>query len=461
MEKTNIKDIKLYLVSHNKELCFYWEKYFGSDATVVYDSMQHFYSVNKDCEGFTFTGSAEYASVALHTKPWKKLNNYKYGSRDFGLLCDLTTRDRLNEIIDKEYRGLMPLGGCIATKLQWRFTADGREVYALYTPECMEFGGDDYVNAGIVFQCMFNTVSKAAELGLQSVEILDWGKRENDPNNPLNLKQMALTMKNAYDFALKIDQNRDPDYRPTPHVPVWGRTVSLGDLGVSWYEKFTLDELDEEEIIEILAEEQRQKNQYIQSKARVLNLHGLYGNADNAAYRELLKILPAECVEAPQIAYETTEPYEIFRTYLDKEYDLIVGTSFGGFYALVLGALLNVPTVVMNPCVPPEKYIPGLVPGYEYTEQLQEAWDCFKDRTKGWRCRERDGIKRYTGKCIAILGTEDELLDAKLTEEVLPVMQIEKIAKGHRMNDKESMELFRRCVEEYLDKKLPCESRKD
>ena len=183
---------------------------------------------------------------------------------------------------------------------------------------------------------------------------------------------------------------------------------------------------------------------------KVLNLHGLGGNADNTTYKELLKLFPTGQIDAPQIEYETTEPYEIFRTYLNKRYDLIVGTSFGGFFAFVLGAMTGTPTVLINPCVPPEIYIPNLVEGYEYTDQLSHVWDKFKRGSKRWRSgvgkEERYGV----ANSYVVLGTEDELLDPKLTEEVLPATRFEKLQKGHRMYDKESMKLINRCIRHIL-----------
>ena len=103
----------------------------------------------------------------------------------------------------------------------------------------------------------------------------------------------------------------------------------------------------------------------------ILNLHGLNGSSYNTNYKLLIDLYSKDFIISPQMDYILTSPTEILdRLKRYKDIDYIVGNSFGGFYAYVLSNMCNIPCLLVNPCIPPERYIPFLVEEYEFTDEL-------------------------------------------------------------------------------------------
>ena len=114
---------------------------------------------------------------------------------------------------------------------------------------------------------------------------------------------------------------------------------------------------------------------------RILNLHGLGGSANNRNYRMIRKVSPNAEVVSETIDYENTSPRAIIEKYCHYgDFDIVVGTSFGGFFAYVIGARLRIKTIMTNPCVPPAEYIPQMIDGYKYTAELEELWNTYKNK---------------------------------------------------------------------------------
>ena len=114
---------------------------------------------------------------------------------------------------------------------------------------------------------------------------------------------------------------------------------------------------------------------------KILNLHGLNGSSHNTNYR-FLSVYFADrndvIIVSPQIDYEKANPHYVIDAFLPKidEFDIIVGNSFGGFFAYTLGSFSNkAKTLLVNPCIPPYFYIPKLVENYKYTEELKQIFE--------------------------------------------------------------------------------------
>ena len=154
---------------------------------------------------------------------------------------------------------------------------------------------------------------------------------------------------------------------------------------------------------------------------KVLNLHGIYGKPNNTAYNELIKYF--DNVYSPAVDYENLNPYTIIDKYKD-DYDLIVGNSFGGFYASVLGTLTKARVVTINPALPPYLYIDKITDGkYKFTNELKELFKTID-----------------FNKVYAILGNNDEVLDINIT--IKYVHNYDIINGGHRLNSEEFKKLF-------------------
>lgn len=163
---------------------------------------------------------------------------------------------------------------------------------------------------------------------------------------------------------------------------------------------------------------------------KILNLHGLYGDSNNTNYKTLVNYYKdREGVEiiSPQLDL-TDNPYDILVS-LDDTYDLVVGNSFGGFFAYIIGSKLKVPTLLTNPCIPPSRYIPNLVTNYKYTEELITLWEEYKDSNF---------------KCSILLGDSDEVLDGSITLNSLNIFhtKVKTISGGHSLKGDEYQKWF-------------------
>lgn len=139
---------------------------------------------------------------------------------------------------------------------------------------------------------------------------------------------------------------------------------------------------------------------------KILNLHGLNGSSHNTNYNTLVKYFKdRDDVEiiSPQIDYENISP-SVLLLNLIQEFnnpDIIVGNSFGGFFAYILGLFFSkAKTILVNPCIPPYKYIPKLVSNYKYSEELEKIWKVHEI---------------YEPEYSVLLGDSDEVLDINVT----------------------------------------------
>lgn len=152
----------------------------------------------------------------------------------------------------------------------------------------------------------------------------------------------------------------------------------------------------------------------------ILNLHGLNGSAYNTNYKLLLKNYAEDAIISPQIDYTITSPTDLLdRLKIYEDVDFIVGNSFGGFYAYILSNIYNIPCLLVNPCIPPDKYIPSLVKGYAYTDELVHL------------------TKKYITNpqpTYMILGMDDEVLLPTHTEQFIQADKLWKIRGGHSLS---------------------------
>lgn len=167
---------------------------------------------------------------------------------------------------------------------------------------------------------------------------------------------------------------------------------------------------------------------------KILNLHGLNGSSENTNYKFLSEYFKGrDDVEiiSPQIDYANRDPYAIFGELVcSGDINLVVGNSFGGFFAYLLGYFWTTKTILINPCIPPAKYIPTLAPGYKYTEELEEMWNACKNLNYS-----------YT----MLLGDSDDVIDIDITLDNLNPKpeQFSIISGGHSLSGQEYENWFK------------------
>lgn len=151
----------------------------------------------------------------------------------------------------------------------------------------------------------------------------------------------------------------------------------------------------------------------------ILNLHGLNGSSHNTNYQLLCNTYSEDIILSPQVDYVRTSPMKILeRLKRNDDIDYIVGSSFGGFYAYVLSNICSVPCLLVNPCIPPEKYILALVEEYPFTDELISLMEMYANNPQ---------------LVYLILGMEDDILSPAYTERIVDFTKVWKISGGHSM----------------------------
>lgn len=88
---------------------------------------------------------------------------------------------------------------------------------------------------------------------------------------------------------------------------------------------------------------------------KILNIHGYGGSAENSACLALKEL--GHDVISPQIDYDAESSENIFgdikKAVEENKPDHIVGTSLGGFFALLTAIRFNIPAALVNPCLMP------------------------------------------------------------------------------------------------------------
>ncbi len=167
----------------------------------------------------------------------------------------------------------------------------------------------------------------------------------------------------------------------------------------------------------------------------ILNLHGLNGGANNTNYKLLLKLYSEDNLLSPQIDYMKTSPIEILNNLKAyKNIDYVVGNSFGGLYAYILSNICKIPCLLVNPCIPPQKYIPFLVEEYAFTDELVSFMSEYSDHFQ---------------PVYMILGMEDNVLSPAYTEQIIKSAKVWKIHGGHSLSGNQLFyQIFHAAVKE-------------
>lgn len=149
----------------------------------------------------------------------------------------------------------------------------------------------------------------------------------------------------------------------------------------------------------------------------ILNIHGYKGSPKNSAYKAL-KDIGCNNIISPSIDYGSEEPNNIIGRLnmlrAEHKVDLVVGTSFGGFFAAVLSAQHDLPVMLVNPCLTP--FLIDFLP----KAKLRSLVRLFGDLSK---------IDSSNVSCI--IGDADEVLgDHAFTENLLHNLRFRRIQGG-------------------------------
>ena len=178
----------------------------------------------------------------------------------------------------------------------------------------------------------------------------------------------------------------------------------------------------------------------------ILNIHGYMGDSSNTNYNVLCNINNDIIVDSPQLDYNSQSPISIFnmlknKIVLNNNFQkLIVGTSLGGFFAVCLGAELDIPVIVTNPCLLPFVYIPKL--GDIPKQHEKQYADLF-----GKYIYNID--KRYVS---TIIGLQDTIINHAYTKQVLKNSRYYEIDGEHSISDINMLDkLFKDIIFNYFE----------
>ncbi len=132
---------------------------------------------------------------------------------------------------------------------------------------------------------------------------------------------------------------------------------------------------------------------------KILNIHGYKGSSENSAC-SALKNLGFEVI-SPEINYDSLAPEKVYENLCsiisENEISMICGTSLGGFYGTVLSAELDMPIILVNPCLMPFVYLPRL----GFTGDIMPYIKMFG---------KISNLKKHN--ISAIIGGQDEIIDS-------------------------------------------------
>lgn len=170
---------------------------------------------------------------------------------------------------------------------------------------------------------------------------------------------------------------------------------------------------------------------------KILNIHGYKGNAHNSAYAALEALGYNGDIVSPQLDYDTTRPEKVLeilhQQIAENKVNIIVGTSLGGFFAAVLSAQLNLPVILVNPCLMPFIYLPGL----GYIKDVKPYMTMFGKLLK---------LKKYN--VSTVVGGQDEIIDTQeLTKSILQNSRYVFIPKGKHSG---ATLPLKQCFEKFL-----------
>lgn len=188
----------------------------------------------------------------------------------------------------------------------------------------------------------------------------------------------------------------------------------------------------------------------------ILYLHGFASSIHSAKLTELRRIFPQNQIHAFEFQHSPKKDYQNLRTYyLNRKdgFNLVVGSSLGGFYALRLARDIHIKALLVNPALEPHKTLSACLgknriygdePRYfDWSEkEVSELEALSHDMT-------RDNYSNIEWASIMLmLSIKDELLDSMRTREQLPHARV--ILDPEQTHRFENLWKYRAQITEYL-----------
>ena len=189
---------------------------------------------------------------------------------------------------------------------------------------------------------------------------------------------------------------------------------------------------------------------------RILYLHGIGSTGGGNTVNSIKEAFPDIIVDSPELPTMPKDAFEYISNIVNKNrYDIVIGTSLGGFYAMMIS---GVKKILVNPAMFASEDIPKAV-GFGTHPYLRERISGEKTYTVDetyvkelTRLQNRFFSERfdneYIFETIAIFGTEDTLFSHINDYDALYMSHNMFIAKfGHRMD----LETFNSTLKPMID----------
>ncbi|MDE7121661.1 MAG: hypothetical protein K2O42_05820 [Oscillospiraceae bacterium] len=134
---------------------------------------------------------------------------------------------------------------------------------------------------------------------------------------------------------------------------------------------------------------------------KILNIHGYKGSPENSAKKILDQFnFNDDQVLSPALNYDRIPPVQVLaeleQIVQKQSPGVLVGTSYGGFFAAALCAKYQIPTILVSPCLLPFVHLPRLGCAWDVTEYLP-VFNIISDLDKNLTA--------------TIIGGKDEIID--------------------------------------------------
>ena len=182
------------------------------------------------------------------------------------------------------------------------------------------------------------------------------------------------------------------------------------------------------------------------TEKKILYVHGLASGKESRSAQLIRKYLPDwYTVDAPEIPQDPIEATEFLHSIQDN-YDLVVGSSLGGFYAFILSS--HVKKLLVNPAVYPASYIREKIGLGEH--------EFFAERENGDKTfvidedylnKLEELTEHYYGMCLdeevrtitrCIVSPDDELLGSENYDNCKKLLYDDMVVEsygGHRLTE--------------------------
>ena len=148
----------------------------------------------------------------------------------------------------------------------------------------------------------------------------------------------------------------------------------------------------------------------------LLYIHGFNASGNATKAKIMMRCLDDYQTMAPTFDYQALSPYEVMEQLRaiiqQRQPKLIVGSSLGGYYAIVCAARFSVPILAVNPCTHPIFLIENLVKQAQQTAQAEQL-EIAERQLERYRHFQNEVFEKALpeGKNLNFaLATDDELL---------------------------------------------------